>query len=134
MGVEEGEEIGGFGVLWDGDGKEDEDLLVAEVMETMGEDGGGGVWADFFAGLGVVAGGKARVEEFEVVVDLGEGADGGTGGADRVFLLDGDGGRDAIDPVNIGLIHAVEELPDVRRECFDVAPLALGVEGVKGEG
>lgn len=51
-----------------------------------------------------------------------------------VFLLNGDGGEDAVDGIDIGLVHAVEELADVRRKCLDVAALAFGVEGVEGEG
>ena len=81
----------------------------------------------------MVAGGEARVEELEVIVDLSEGADGRARGADGVFLLNGDGRRDALDAIDLGLVHAVEKLPNVRRECLDVAALALGVEGVKGE-
>ena len=50
-----------------------------------------------------------------------------------VFLLDGDGGRNAIDGIDVGLVHAVEELPDIGGERLDVAPLAFGVERVKGE-
>ena len=32
------------------------------------------------------------------------------------------------------LVHAVEKLADVGRECFDVAALALGIERVKRQG
>jgi hypothetical protein len=51
-----------------------------------------------------------------------------------VFLLDGDGGRDAFDGIDIRFVHAVEELPDVRRKSFHVTALAFGVERVEGEG
>lgn len=51
-----------------------------------------------------------------------------------VFLLDGDGGWDALDGIDEGLVHAVEELADVGGKCFDVAALAFRVEGVEGEG
>ena len=50
-----------------------------------------------------------------------------------VFLLDGDGRGDALDGIDKRLVHAVEELPDVRGESFDVAALAFCVEGVEGE-
>ena len=131
--VEEGEEFVGFGVGRDGDGKGDEDGLAGEVFH--GPCGGGfrGVRLDGFAGVGIVAGGEAGKEELQVIVDLGEGADGRAGGADVVFLLDGDGGRDAFDGIDLRLVHAVEELPDVGREGLDVAALALGVERVEGE-
>ena len=88
---------------------------------------------DGFASVRVVADGEADEEELEVIVDLGERADGRAGGADVVFLLNGDGGRDAVDVSDERLVHPVEELADVRGKGFHVAALALGVEGVKGE-
>ena len=41
------------------------------------------------------------------------------------------GGRNALDAVDQRLVHAVEELPRVRREGLDVAALALGVQRVE---
>jgi len=35
--------------------------------------------------------------------------------------------------VNVGLIHLAQKLPRVGREALDVATLALGVDGVKGQ-
>ena len=113
LGIEEGEEFFGRGVFWDGDGEEDEEGFVVQVGLAPREDGGGGVGLDGFAGGRVVAGGEAGVEELEVVVDLGEGADGRAGGADGVFLLDRDGGRDAVDAVDFRLVHTVKELADI---------------------
>ena len=83
--------------------------------------------------MGVVSDGEAGEEEFQVIVDLGERADGRSGGADVVFLLDGDSGGDALDGIDKRLVHAVEELPDVGGKGFHVAALAFGVEGVEGE-
>lgn len=134
LGIEEGKELFGRGVFGDWNGEDDEDGFVAQVGLAPLKDGGRRVGLDGLAGAGVVARGEAGVEELEVVVDLGEGADGRASGADGVFLLDGDGGRDAVDAIDLGLVHAVKELTDVGREGFDVAALALGVECVKGEG
>src|SRR5439155_12659818 len=74
------------------------------------------------------------VEQAQVVVHLGRGADRGTSRADGVLLLEGDGGTDLLDPVDVGAIHAIEEHAGVRRERLDVAPLALGEERVEGQG
>ena len=49
------------------------------------------------------------------------------------FLLDGDGGGEAVHEVDVGLLDAFEELAGVGGEGFDVAALALGVDGVEGE-
>jgi len=77
---------------------------------------------------------EGGVEDAEVVVDFGGGGDGraraGGGGA----LLDGDGGREAFDKVDIGALEAVEKLAGVSGEAFDVFALAFGVECVEGEG
>ena len=78
-------------------------------------------------------GAAAGVEEAEVVVDFGCGGDGGARIARGVLLLDGDGGGEAVDEVDVGLLDALEELAGVGGERFDVAALAFGVDGVEGE-
>ena len=76
---------------------------------------------------------RAREEQLQVVVELGHRADGRARGAHRVGLVDGDRRRDALDAVDLRLVHAVEELARVGREGLDVAALALGVERVEHE-
>jgi hypothetical protein len=75
----------------------------------------------------------ARPEKFQVIVDLGHGPDGRTRTFDWIRLLDGNGRRDAPDIVDPRFIHAVEELPHVRAEGFDITALALSVNGFEGE-
>ena len=74
-----------------------------------------------------------RVEEAQVVVDLGDRAYGRAGVVRRRLLLDRDRRREALDQVDIGLFHQLQELARVRRQRFDVAALPLGVQGVEGE-
>ena len=74
---------------------------------------------------------RPREEEFQVVVQLRHRADGRARGLDGIGLVDGDGGRDAVDAVGLRLVHAVEELPRVRRKRLDVAPLSLGINRVE---
>ena len=85
------------------------------------------------AARGTVGGAGAGPQEAEVVVDLGDGADGGARVAAGGALLDGDGGRESLDDVDVGLLHDAEELPGVGGEGFDVAALPLRVDGVEGE-
>ena len=75
----------------------------------------------------------AREQQAQVVVDLGDGADGRARVLAGRLLLDGDRRREALDRVDVGLLHLLEELPRVGRERLDVAPLPLGVDGVEGE-
>ena len=75
----------------------------------------------------------ARVQHAQVVVDLGDRADRRARIVRRRLLLDRDGGGEALDVVDVRLLHDRQELPRVGRQRFDVAPLALGVDGVEGE-
>lgn len=83
------------------------------------------VGAPGFAGTGV--------EKAEEVVDFRGGGDRRTRVARGVLLLNGDRGRKALDFVDVGLFHALQELPGVGRETFHVAALALGINGVEDE-
>ncbi len=38
-----------------------------------------------------------------------------------------------VDMVDVRLLHHVEELPRIGRQRLDIAPLALGIDGVEGE-
>ena len=92
-----------------------------------------GVVADDAAAVQAGDGAAARVEQAEVVVDLGGGRDGGAWVAGLVLLLDCDRRRETVHVVDVGLFDALEELAGVGRERFDVAALAFGVDGVEGE-
>ena len=76
----------------------------------------------------------AGIQKAQVVVDLGDGADGRARVAGGRLLVDGDGRRQALDEVDVGLVHLAQELAGVGREGLDVAALALGVDGVEGQG
>src|ERR1043166_2617067 len=57
-----------------------------------------------------------RPEDLQVIANLRHRADGRTGGADGVALLDGDGGRNPFDAVHLRFVHAVEELAGIGRK------------------
>ena len=75
----------------------------------------------------------AREQQAQVVVDLGDGADGRARVVAGRLLLDRDRRRQALDQVDVGLFHQLQELPRVGRQRLDVAALAFGVERVEGE-
>ena len=83
--------------------------------------------------VGAVRRAGAGVEQAQVVVDLGDGADGRSRVVRGRLLLDRDRGREALDHVDVGLVHQLQELPRIGREALDVAALAFGVERVEGE-
>ena len=75
----------------------------------------------------------AGEQQAQVVVDLGDRADGGARIVAGGLLLDGDRRRQALDQVDVGLVHQLQELARVGRQRLHVATLALGVERVEGE-
>ncbi|MNS64546.1 hypothetical protein D3C72_976790 [compost metagenome] len=81
--------------------------------------------------VGAVGRAGAGVQEAQVVVDLGHRAHGGARVVAGGLLLDADGGRQALDHIDIGLVHELQELPRIGREAFHVAPLPLGIQRVE---
>ena len=73
------------------------------------------------------------VEQPEVIVDLGHGAHRRAGVVAGGLLVDGDGRRQAGDLVDVGLVHPAQEHPGVAGQAFDIAALAVGIDGVEGE-
>lgn len=72
-------------------------------------------------------------EQSQIVVDFGGGAHRGTRIAAADFLLDGDGGREALDIVALWLVHTSQELTGVGRKALHITALTFGIEGVEGE-
>ena len=75
-----------------------------------------------------------REEQAQVVVDFGDRADRRARIVGGAFLVDGNRRGEAFDIVHIRLLHLAEELAGVGRERLDVAALALGKDGVEGQG
>ena len=84
-------------------------------------------------GGGRIGDADPRPEQAHVVVDLGHRADGRARVLRRRLLLDRDRRREAVDLVDVRLLHHFEELAGIGRERLDIAPLPLGVDGVEGE-
>ena len=116
------------------DGGEDHEALavgesehgVGDLLHRLALDGS--------PAAGTVGPANPSEEQAEVVVDLGDGADDGAGVVRDALLVDGDRGAQALDVVDVGLLHAAQELAGVSGEGLDVPALALGVDGVEGEG
>ena len=89
--------------------------------------------AQGLAGYGMMGLPQMSKEEAQEVVDFRGGGNRGAGIAPGGALLDGDGGRKALDEIDVGLFHLLQVLPRVGGETFDVAALALGVERIEGE-
>ncbi len=81
--------------------------------------------------LGAARHAGPREQHAQVVVDFGDGADGRTRIVRRRLLFDGDGRGQALDVVDVRLLHDGEELACVGRERLDVAALSLRVDRVE---
>ena len=64
-------------------------------------------------------------------MDIGDRSDSGPSAMCAGALLDRYSWADAADVANLRFFYLVEKLPSVGGEGFDVAPLALGVNGIK---
>src|ERR1051326_4433211 len=51
-----------------------------------------------------------------------------------ILLPYGNRRRNAINQVNVGFLNALQKLPRIRRKRLHIAPLAFGINGVKGQG
>ncbi len=83
--------------------------------------------------VGAIGLADASVKQAQVVVNFGDRADGRARIVRRRLLLDGYRRRQALDEIDVGFFHELQELPGIRRERFDVAPLTFGVERVESE-
>lgn len=121
------------GILLDIDGKQG---VPAGAGRQLGDRFGhvvDGILLDGLAALRAVGGAGAGEQQAEEVIDLGRGGHRRAGVAGGVLLTDGDRRGKTEDFIDVGLLHAVEELPGVGRERFDVATLAFSVDGVEDE-
>ncbi len=67
----------------------------------------GGVTPHGFAAAAAVERGGPREQQFEMIVELRHRADGRARGPYRIVLIDRDRGRNALDAIDGGLVHAV---------------------------
>ena len=70
-------------------------------------------------------------EKAQIVVDLRHRAHRRARILRGRFLIDGDGGGEAVDVVHVGLFLLPEKHPRVGRQAFHIPPLSLGIDGVK---
>jgi hypothetical protein len=75
----------------------------------------------------------SREEQTQVVVNFCGRGDRRTRIARGIFLANSDGGSDAGDLVDIGLLHTLQKLASVRGERLNVAALPFRVNGVKSQ-
>ena len=75
----------------------------------------------------------AAEQQTEIVLNLRDRAHRGAGVVTGGFLINRNRRRQALDGINIGLVHLPQKLAGVGRKTFDVAALSLGKDRVKGK-
>ena len=116
------------------DGREHERLAPRGGLENLVGDLVRRLALDDAPALGAVRHADARIQQAQVVVDLRDGAHRGARVARRRLLVDGHGGRQSLDGVDVRLVHLAEELARIARERLHIAALALGVDRVERQG
>ena len=76
---------------------------------------------------------NAGKQQAHIVINLGHRANRGARIAAGGFLFNGNGRRQAVDLINVGLLHHFQELAGVGAEAFHIAPLAFCIDGIEGQ-
>ena len=113
--------------------RQDHEAIFGLQGEHVLQDLLGGLARDFAAADRAMRHTDRGIEQAQVVVDFGDGADGGPGAAAGGLLLDGNGGAQAVDGIDVGALHLIEELAGIGGEGLHVSALALGVDGIEGQ-
>ena len=114
-------------------GRQNQGSLALTRLQDLVRHLVGGLSLDHAAALRAVGRAHTSKEKTQVVVDLRDRAHRGAGVPGGGLLVDGDCGRQAVDGVQVRLVHLTQEHAGVRREGLHVAALALGIDGVKGQ-
>ena len=128
-----GEEVDEFALAGADDGSEDEELRALLEFEQLVDDLLRGLLRDDLTADGAVRDADPCPQQAEEVIDLGDRADGRTRVARGRLLVDRHRRRQALDEVDIGLVHLPEEHPGIGGQGFDVATLSLGEDRVEGQ-
>ena len=127
-------DLGVLTLLAPDDGGHHLDAGALRQREDLIDDLVNGLLANLLAALGAVGGAHPGPQQAEVVVDLRHRAHGGPGVLAGGLLVNGDGGAETLDIVHIGLVHLAQEHPGIGAEGLHIPSLALGVDGVEGQG
>ena len=116
------------------EGGEDFDRAFLQFGADRVFDGGNGLLFHGHLAIGAIDGTQLRVEESDEIPEFGDGGDGGFAAALRDALLDGYGGRQALEAVDFGFLKLLRELARVGGHGVEETALAFGEKDVEGEG
>jgi hypothetical protein len=106
---------------------------VPSGSSSSGRRSAGGLAGDRLVADRAVRATDPGEQQTQVVVDLGDGAHRRARVAVGRLLVDRHRRGEALDEVDVGLVHLAEELAGVGRQRLDVAALPLGEDRVEGQ-
>jgi hypothetical protein len=109
------------------------DARVGRIEHHQIEDALERLRGDLAAAVVAVRRADVGKEQTQVVVDLGDRADGRAWIRAGGLLLDRDGRREPFDQIDVGLLHLLEKLARIGGQRLDVATLPFRVDRVEGE-
>ena len=99
--------------------------IFDDLLGRLLADGGAALVTGCFA--------QTREQQPQVIVHFGDRGH----GAARILaagpLIDGNGGLESVDQIDVGAFHLVQELAGIDRQAFDILPLPFGEQGVESQ-
>ena len=112
-------------------GRKQLDLAACLIRQHLVHNLVNGLLADLSAANRAVRHADTGIEQTQVVIDLGDGAHGGT----RIFggglLVDGDSRRKPLDALHVRLVHLSQKHARIAGQALHIAALTLGVDRVE---
>ncbi len=90
-----------------------------------------GLLANLFTAIWAVGHADSRPQQAQIIIDLRDGAYGGAGIMRCCFLVNGDGRREPLNGIDVGLVQLAEKLPGIGGQRLDISALPFGIDRVK---
>ena len=117
----------------DHDRGQDHRLATGFQLHDAGDDRLDALLRDGLPTVGTMGLPGSRVEQSQVVIDLRRRRERAADARGGHALIDADGRCEPADRIDFGSLQLVQELPRVRRQAFEITPLAFGEDRVESE-
>ena len=115
------------------DGGEDDKTRTLRQGKDAVNDLIGGLLTDLLAANRAMRNADARIEQSEIIVNLGDRSHRGTRVFGGGFLVDGNGGGKPLDGINVGFIQLPQKHARIGRKRLHKAAVPLGIKGIERE-
>ena len=126
-------ELGVDALAVDHQRRQQADMLAAELRHQLGGNAVGRLRLHRRAVVYAMLGAELHIQQAQEMPDFGGGAHGGLAPAARQPLLDGDGGRNAVDRIDLGPTGGLDDGARIGIERLQIAALAFVEQDVEGQ-